>query len=39
MFRRGSNDTREPKAPVMGLDHQDGIIVVVVLLGDGVFAW
>jgi len=39
MFCRGINDTRDPKAPVMGVDHQDGIIVVVVLLSDGVFAW
>ena len=39
MFRRGSNDTRGPKAPVIGVDHQGGVIVVVVLLGDGVFAW
>jgi hypothetical protein len=39
MFRQGSNDTRDPEAPVIGVDHQGEIIVVVVLLGGGVFAW
>ena len=36
MFRRESNNTSDPKAPVMGVDHQDGIIIVVVLPGHGV---